>query len=378
MKVAGIMSGTSLDGIDVAIIEINESNLTSPNCLYFATYPFEEEVKQRIHDAMSDTSTTPALYSSLHMELGFIFGRCVVKACKEANIPLDELELVGSHGQTVYHLPNPTPSQYLSTLQLGSPAPIAHLTRVPVISDFRSMDMVVGGEGAPLVPYVDHLLYKHEQLNRALQNIGGIGNVTIVSSDNDSEIIAFDTGPGNMIIDRVCERLLAQSYDKNGEWAAKGKVDYQQVNEWLSDDYFLKNPPKSTGREKYGISFTDQWLSERRNSNPEDLIATATYFTAKSIEQSLRMHVLPKAKVDELIISGGGSYNHTLIKMIQQLLPEINVITQEDIGYSSEAKEAIAFAILAYQTFHKRPSNVPSVTRAEKAVILGSVTYPTP
>jgi anhydro-N-acetylmuramic acid kinase len=374
----GLMSGTSVDGVDAALVSIEGSGTdTKVELVHYSTTPFPPLVKKKIFDVMSVTESSTPLLSSLHFELGDVYADAVLRVCTEAGIPVEELSFIGSHGQTVYHQPFHTEESVPSTLQIGEPSVIAYRTNTRVVSNFRSMDMAAGGEGAPLVPYTEFLLYRKKDKGRLLQNIGGIGNVTVLPKGCSlQEVFAFDTGPGNMVIDGLCERLFGLSFDENGEIAAKGTVHKDIAQKWMEweKDFFLKEPPKSTGRELFGEVFVNRILEEFGDLSKEDLIATATYFTALSISDAYEKFVLPKHPINEVIIGGGGSYNGTLLRMMRELLPQLDIHIQEDIGYSSDAKEAIAFALLANETLNGNPGNVPGATGANKPVILGSIT----
>ncbi|GIN86397.1 anhydro-N-acetylmuramic acid kinase [Heyndrickxia sporothermodurans] len=376
--VVGLMSGTSLDGIDAALVKISDFGIsTKVELIHFNTFPFTEELKKEILQCMDIHTSSVALLTSMNFKLGSLFAEAVKKVCREADVPLTRIDAIGSHGQTVYHLPIQSDEYAKSTLQIGEPAIIAYETGVTVISNFRAMDMAAGGEGAPLVPYTDYLIYQSQSKGRALQNIGGIGNVTVLPKGGTLDhLYAFDTGPGNMVIDEVCRKRLGLSYDPNGEWASNGKVNKQIVDLWMKEEYFDLSPPKSTGRELFGTHFTEKILKEYNDLSNEDLIATVTYFTAYSIADAYKRYVFPNAHIDEMIVGGGGSYNHTLIRMLKELLPNIAIYIQEDIGYSSDAKEAIAFSILANETIHQQYSNVPRATGSKEQVILGSITLP--
>ncbi|RLQ96586.1 anhydro-N-acetylmuramic acid kinase [Falsibacillus albus] len=376
--VVGLMSGTSVDGIDAAIVKIKGYGMDSKvDLLHFSTMPFEETLKREILDSMDIDLSNAASICSLNFKLGKKFADAVRHVCTEAGVPLDVIDLIGSHGQTIYHIPNGSDLYTKSTLQIGEAAVIAHETNTMVVSGFRAMDMAAGGEGAPLVPYTECILYNDPKKNRALQNIGGIGNVTVLPKGmNLGNVFAFDTGPGNMVMDELSLRLKGSPYDPNGQWAAAGIVDEEMVAEWLRMDFFSKAPPKSTGRELFGKGFTDAFLRDHGHKPAEDLIATATYFTAASIAKSYQSFIFPKLKIDQVIIGGGGSYNSTLMTMLRKLMPDVDIGTQEDIGFSSEAKEAIAFAVLANETIHQQAVNVPRVTGASSSVILGNITLP--
>lgn len=292
---------------------------------------------------------------------------------------MGQLDLIGSHGQTIYHQSQQDGSMIPSTLQIGEPAVIAYETNTTVISNFRTMDMAAGGQGAPLVPYSEIILYRHQTKNRLLQNIGGIGNVTVIPSKrSEKSVIAFDTGPGNMIIDEVCQRLFQLPYDQNGKIAKQGVVVEKILTFCMNHSFLKMNPPKSTGREQFGEEFVSELLKRFEKHSKENILTTVTMFTASSIVYHYKEFILPYYEIDDVILGGGGSYNDTLVEMIRYGLKEEKcaLFLQEDIGYSSEAKEAIAFAILANQTHHRNPSNVPSATGAKQSVVLGNITFP--
>ncbi|WP_242260997.1 anhydro-N-acetylmuramic acid kinase AnmK [Bacillus cereus group sp. BfR-BA-01453] len=380
MYIAGVMSGTSLDGIDVALVRIEGSGVDSKvKLIHFTTVPFRNDIKSEIQQALSIENSNVQLICSLNFKLGLCFANAVKEVCKEANFSLEQLDLIGSHGQTIYHQPKPEGNMIASTLQIGEPAVIAYDTNTTVISNFRTMDMAAGGQGAPLVPYSEVILYRDPSKNRLLQNIGGIGNVTVIPSQkSDQNVIAFDTGPGNMIIDEVCQRLFQLPYDQNGEIAEQGEVVDEILTYCMNHPFLKMNPPKSTGREQFGEEFVSQLLKRYEKHSKENILTTVTMFTASSIVHHYKEFILPYYEIDEVILGGGGSYNNTLVEMIRYGLKDekCTIFIQEDIGYSSEAKEAIAFAILANETYHRNPSNVPSATGAKKTVVLGNVTYP--
>ncbi|MFI8685072.1 anhydro-N-acetylmuramic acid kinase AnmK [Rossellomorea sp. NPDC077527] len=374
----GLMSGTSVDGVDAALVSIEGAGTdTVVELVHYSTTPFPQQVKKKIFDVMSPTDSSTPLLSSLHFELGEVYSDAVLKVCLEANISVEDLSFIGSHGQTVYHQPFHTEDLVASTLQIGEPSVIAYRTNTQVVSNFRSMDMAAGGEGAPLVPYTEFLLYRRKDEGRLLQNIGGIGNVTVLPKDCSlDDVFAFDTGPGNMVMDGLCEKLFGLSYDEDGTIAANGTIHPEAARAWMAweKEFFKKAPPKSTGRELFGEVFVNRILQEYGDLSKEDLVATATYFTALSISDAYKTFIFPEHPIKEVIIGGGGSYNGTLLRMMRELLPEVTIITQEEIGYSSDAKEAIAFALLANETLHGNPSNVPGATGAKIPVILGSIT----
>lgn len=380
MYVAGVMSGTSLDGIDVALVHIEGSGVDSKvELIHFTTVPFSNDIKNEIQQALSIENSNVQLICSLNFKLGLCFADAVKEVCKEVNFPLKQLDLIGSHGQTIYHQPKQDGNMIPSTLQIGEPAVITYETNTTVISNFRTMDIAAGGQGAPLVPYSEIILYRHQTKSRLLQNIGGIGNVTVIPShQSDKSVIAFDTGPGNMVMDEVCQRLFQLSYDQNGKIAKQGVVVDEILTYCMNHPFLKMNPPKSTGREQFGEEFVSELLKQYEKHSKENILTTVTMFTASSIVHHYKEFILPYYEIDEVILGGGGSYNDTLVEMIRYGLKEEKcaLFLQEDIGYSSEAKEAIAFAILANETYHRNPSNVPSATGAKQSVVLGNITFP--
>lgn len=371
----GLMSGTSLDGIDAALIKIEgRGESTKVELIEFLNEKIPEDIKDEIRKAFTLDKSSVELICSLNFKLGYIFADAVKKVCQKAGVPLEWLDFIGSHGQTVFHIPRAYGNFIKSTLQIGEPAVIAYETGVTVVSNFRTMDMAAGGEGAPLVPYTEYILYKSNK-NRALQNIGGIGNVTVLPGNCSlDEMYAFDTGPGNMIIDEVTKRLMGVSFDKGGEFAAKGKINEKLLKELMGIEYIKARPPKTTGRELFGSQFVDKLLEGWGSIITFDLIATVTAFTAKSIAENYRSFVIPKCPIDEVILGGGGSYNNTLVEMIKKYLSECKVMIQEDIGYSSDAKEAVAFAVLANEALNGLCGNVLGATGAKERAVLGNIT----
>jgi anhydro-N-acetylmuramic acid kinase len=369
----GVMSGTSLDGIDAALVDISgKDEMTKVNLLEFSTLPFKETTLQKIREALSLENSDVEKICSLNVELGELFAQAVLNVCKKAGINSEDVAFVGSHGQTLFHIPVERKPFVASTLQIGDPAVICERIKTTVVSNFRERDMAVGGQGAPIVPYSEYVLYQKKGVTRLLQNIGGIGNVTVLpKSGKLADMIAFDTGPGNVIMNELSVHFFDQEYDKDGFYAAQGIVNQALLDELMAHPYIQKPYPKTTGREDFGKQFTASLL-EKWTLTPQDFLATATMFTAKSIAFAIRPFIHGQT---ELIIGGGGSYNPTLLSMIKNELPEVSVLIQEEIGFSSEAKEAIAMAVLANQTIQHSIGNVPSATGAKRAVPLGSITY---
>ncbi len=386
MLAVGLMSGTSLDGIDAALVDITGVDAaTRVELVAFETCPLPASTRERILAACRPGGADARALCSLNMELGHLFSRAVGAVCHAAGVEPARLGFVASHGQTIWHEPEGArgleegAGLFAGTLQLGAPAVIAYEHGVRVVADFRTMDMVAGGQGAPLVPFSEVVLYGSGRLNRVLLNVGGIGNVTVLPRGRDARrVFAFDTGPGNMMIDEACRRLFGAPYDADGAIAAAGTVDASALAELLSNPYFEAAPPKSTGRELFGAQAVERFLGEHPGLAPADAVATLTELTAESIARACARWVAPRLDggLDELVVGGGGAHNAHLVARLAALLPETRVCTQEDLGFSSDAKEAVAFAVLGNQTIHGRPSNVPAATGAREAVILGNITYP--
>lgn len=359
MRIAGVMSGTSLDGIDVAIVEARGG--AALRTIGFRSSPYPADVRAAIL-AVSDAHTTTAAISRLNFRLGELYARAVLAAVRR----FGPVALIGCHGQTIYH------EGGSNTLQIGEAGVLAERTGVPVVSNFRARDVAAGGQGAPLVPYVDFLLFRHPRRMRVALNIGGIANVTIIPPGAaPGDVVAFDTGPGNMVIDALAREHTGGrlNYDRNGRIAASGTVDRVLLNRLLRDPYYRRRPPKSAGREQYGVAFVDRM---KRSGRPlPDLAATATALTAAAVAQALHAHDAASA---DLIVSGGGVHNPRLMAQLAAFLPQAAISTSTDHGIDVDAKEAIAFAVLARETWRRKPANLPSATGARRAVVLGDVT----
>ena len=374
MRIAGIMSGTSLDGVDVAVIDIHAQQIKT---VAFETTRYPRGVRQAIL-AVSNAACQTRDISRLNFVLGEIYARAVLRACTRHRVPLRTLDLIGCHGQTIYHEGEPASwlgHRVRNTMQIGEAAVIAEQTGVPVISDFRVRDIASGGNGAPLVPYVDYLLFRHPRRCRVALNIGGIANITAIPPNAKPEkVIAFDTGPGNMVIDALVSEYTSgrKTFDRGGKMAASGRVNTGLLDELVAEPYYAKQPPKSAGREQYGTEFVRRLL-ETGIALP-DLIATATVLTAASIASGIQRFV--PCATDELIVSGGGAHNPEIMAHLAALLPGTSMATSSDFGIDIDAKEAIAFAMLAHETWRQRPSNLPSATGARHAAILGKISLP--
>ena len=373
----GMMSGTSLDGIDVLISEIEGTfTQTKVNLIAYKTYPFEASLLQKIRKSFSIKESDSELLCSLNFELGEAFASAAKRLCEENNIQMDDVSFISSHGQTIFHIGKPNEEQVKSSLQLGEGAVIAARCKTTVVSNFRAADIAAGGQGAPLVPYADFILFRSDEVSRAIHNIGGIANMTVLPRGcQTDDVFAFDSGPGNMMIDYAMQKLFHKPYDENGETARKGKVIQKLLDELMSHPYLKELPPKSTGRELFGDQLTEKLISKYNHYSNEDMIHTLTQFTAKSIAFSYQSFILPKVDIDEIIFCGGGSYNQYLLELIQNELPTIKIKVLEDLGMNSSSKEALAFIILGNETIHMSPSNMKNATGAKCNVILGQVNY---
>ncbi|GIP34350.1 anhydro-N-acetylmuramic acid kinase [Paenibacillus sp. J2TS4] len=380
--VIGLMSGTSLDGIDAAIVRIEGVGSDSrTKLLHFATLPYEDGLRERLKELCTLDRSNTAGVCSMNFELGRQFADAVRKVVAEAGMTLADIDLVSSHGQTVWHIPADEPGFVRSTLQIGDLSVIAKETGLPVVGDYRTADMAVGGQGAPLTPYADYLLFRDDRRGRIVQNIGGIGNcAAIPAAARPEQVVAFDTGPGNMLIDQAVYQLSdgARSYDDGGAWAAQGEADARLLGEMLRHPYFRQPPVKTTGREMFGKAYAAEWLGKAaaRGLAPEDVIATFTAFTAQSIADSYRDFLFPLYAVEEIIVSGGGARNATLLRQLGELLPDQRILVSDELGVSGDAKEAIAFALFANNAIHGVANNLPSATGAEVPVIMGKLAFP--
>ena len=377
MRVIGLMSGTSLDGIDAALVSFEGD--VSDLCWSldaFVTVPYDDERRDRIHRAIVDGNA--AVLCRLHADLGEWLAEAALRVCEEAGVAPESVDLIGSHGQTVWHEP-PTPDRRGATLQLGDAATIAERTGISVVSDFRVRDVAAGGEGAPLVPWVDRVLFAVPGRSRILQNIGGMANLTWIPPRGDpAPILAFDTGPGNALIDAAVALATGglETYDRDGAWARRGKVREELLAELLANPFFDRPPPKSTGREVFGRPFVEALVRRERPESVEDwadLVATLTALTAESIAGAIDRWVAPRP-IDEVVLTGGGAHNAVLKEMIEARLAPVPVRGGDALGIDPDAKEAVAFAALAWAHVTRVPGNVPEATGAAGPRILGSYT----
>jgi anhydro-N-acetylmuramic acid kinase len=403
MIVAGVMSGTSADGINVALVRFRSARPATRRLmakssrgqvagihtrsgndielLAHAEYSYPKKVRGFVLSAMNATAASVADLARLNFVLGELYSNALLDTQRRFRINAD---LVGCHGQTLYHQGERQfflGRKVASTWQTGEAAIIAARTGVPVVSDFRPADMAAGGKGAPLVPFLDYMLFRDSYTGRIVQNIGGIANLTAIPAKAAaSDVIAFDTGPGNMVIDAVTEKLFGKPFDRDGRIAASGHVLHNKVKQFLRRDFFLKKPPKTAGREEFGCKFVEAFLRACGSCHKEDAVATATALTAKSVADAVRRCTgkTTPTKMREMILSGGGAKNLTLLSMLQLELAPIGIQMRlsDEFGVPSEAKEAIAFALLAHETWHRRPSNLPSATGAKRAGVLGKISYP--
>ena len=423
MLVLGLMSGTSADGIDVALANISGAPLQlNAKLLGHTSFNFPHALRKEILRVAEQQSISAGELSQLSFRLGHIYADAVLAACERFKVAPKRIALIGNHGQTIFHQGQPVPyfgKPTASTLQIGEGAITAARTGITTVSDFRPADMALAGQGAPLVPYVDYLLYRHPKLGTVSLNLGGIANITVIPANaKPSQVFAFDTGPANMLIDALVQHFTngRQRFDKDARLAQSGGSIPALLNELMKDPYLKLAPPKSTGREYYGHAYVEKvlTLSRRYRAKPNDVIRAATIFTALSVVDALNRFVLAKTKIHQLIVSGGGAHNPLILAQLSAALGgfgsglastplekwraasgewrdeerdtlkraptkhSIAVVKSSELGIPEDAKEAFAFAILAYETFHQRPANLPSATGARGPAILGKISYAPP
>ncbi len=400
MIVAGVMSGTSADGINVALVRVGGGSRESSRApsgsrgrgrtrhtielLGHAEYAYSREVRAAVLSAMNATQASVADLARLNFLLGELYSDAVLATQRIFRVRAD---LIGCHGQTLYHQGERRAflgREVAATWQTGEAAVIAARVGVPVVSDFRPADMAAGGKGAPLVPYLDYLLFRDPKIGRIVQNIGGIANLTAIPAGADADsVFAFDTGPGNMVIDAVTDALFGRAFDRGGKIAASGQVLDAVIEPMLRRPFFRAKPPKTAGREEFGREFVREFLRRCGRARKEDVVATATALTARSITAAVRRFVISKSgsiakhSFCEMILSGGGARNATLVGMLSEGLGPLGVALRfsDEFGLPSEAKEAVAFAVLAYETWNRQASNVPSATGAKRGAVLGKISY---
>jgi anhydro-N-acetylmuramic acid kinase len=399
MLVLGLMSGTSADGIDVALARVGEratrGQLTGrtkdrprhkirSELVAHATLPMNAAVRKEVLRIAEGGACTAGEISQLNFHVGEEFAAAAIAACRKFHVSLSRVELIGSHGQTIFHQGNAVPylgRKTASTLQIGEPAVIAGRTGIPTVGDFRVADIAAGGQGAPLVPYVDWLLFGGTGIGRVALNLGGIGNVTVLARGAKPEqVMAFDTGPGNMVIDALVAHFTkgSERFDRNARMARKGRCFNSLLEELLKDPYLELRPPKSTGREYYGREFAAKLLGKaaKYRMRPEDLVRTATVFSALSAVDALNRFVLQRVKIEQVIVSGGGARNPLIMAQLATAMAPVEVVSSSEVGVDVDAKEAYAFALLAYESWNGRAGNLPSATGARRAVVLGKICRP--
>lgn len=383
-RIVGLISGTSADGVSSVVTEIKESGVsTKLQILGFHTSPYPSELRKAVFELFSPETSTVDRICEMNFVLGEFFAECAVKQVESCGLALDEIDLIGSHGQTIHHIPQESKVcgyRTRSTLQIGEAAVIAERTSVPTIADFRKADIAVGGEGAPLTPYLDYILHRHQTKSRVLQNIGGIANLTYLPAGASAEdVVAFDTGPGNMVIDAVVQHYSSQTiaYDEDGCIAKGGTVDAELLEKLLSHPYFDRHPPKSTGREEFGEAYALKviQMAEERNLSFEDVVATTATLTVESIVRAYRSHLPEGGTINEVYVSGGGAKNRFLMEGLASRVGKGSINEYDSLGFPGEAKEAMLMAVLANEFIFDNPSNLPQVTGATKATVLGAL-YP--
>ena len=380
MIVAGVMSGTSADGIDVALVRIQgRGSSLRFKLLRHEHFSYPRAVREAVLQAMNSKQASVADLARLNFLLGELYADAIKKTQQRAKIK--KLELIGCHGQTIYHQGDPAPyldKNIACTWQTGEGSVIAARLGVPVVSDFRPADMATGGKGAPLVPFLDYVLFRDRRAGRIIQNLGGIANLTAIPANaRPEDVIAFDTGPGNMVVDQLMQILFDQPYDNEGSVAATGHILDAILEETLRKPFFCRKPPKTAGREEFGNEFVQDFLRRCGEAAKADIITTATALTGISIADAIRDFVLPTGKYQDYIVSGGGVANESLMRMLEMGASalRLKLKTTDDFGIPSQAKEAVAFAVLAYQTWHRQPSNIPSATGAKRPAVLGKISY---
>lgn len=374
MRVAGIMSGTSLDGVDVALVDIDDDGFDTVG---FHAVAYPEPLRAALL-GVSNCATHTREISRLNFLLPEVYAEAFFDACKAAGIDPKSVDLIGCHGQTIFHESEPVEvlrRKIASTLQIGDGSVLAERTGVSVVSDFRPRDMAAGGKGAPLVPFVDYLLFRSDEFGRVALNIGGIANVTILPAGCATDgVVAFDTGPGNMVIDQLASRFTGgtKRCDEDGAMAMAGEVNAGLLAELLDDEYYTRKPPKTAGREQYGREFVDRLIA--KGLSEADTMATATMLTAATIAEGIyQFSEAEEGGVGEVIVSGGGVHNPALMRMLRAELADMDVADSAELGLDPDAKEAIAFAILAHETWHNRANNLASATGAKRGVVLGKM-----
>jgi anhydro-N-acetylmuramic acid kinase len=376
--ICGIMSGTSFDGIDAVLLSVSGSGArTSFEQLAYVEHPFPRGIMHLLHRNSHPATARLDEIARLNFLLAELYAEAVNAVAKRARVKHSSISLIGSHGQTICHLPSPQrilSRSVRATLQIGDPSVLATLTGITTVGDFRVADMAAGGQGAPLVPYFDWLTFRSKTKNRIALNIGGIANLTVLPKEcRPDEVLAFDTGPGNMIVDGLMQRFYGRRFDRDGTTANEGAVNLRLLQWMMKHPFLRKRPPKSTGREEFGNTFVDRLLKAAVKVPKNDILTTASFFTPLTIYEGCRRFAPKGMPIDELILSGGGAHNKFFVRTLQTLFGENVVKRSEEFGIPADAKEAICFAILANETVMGNASNLPSVTGARRKVLLGKV-----
>ncbi len=379
------MSGTSLDGVDAAAARIEGTGEDLRfELLGFVATAYPEQLRERLLANSAPAGSSVLEISQLNVRLAHEYRRAVERVVEAAGLAFDDVDLVGSHGQTIHHVPEPVECAGMdvaSTLQIGDPSVLANLIDIPVVGDFRVADMALGGQGAPLVPYFDYVFFRDDAETRGLLNLGGIANVTVIPAGGArDDVFAFDTGPANMVVDSLARILFDEPYDDGGRRAAGGRFDDALMAELLGDPYFTQEPPKSTGRERFGHAYAERLVTRCSETmddpRPEDIIATGTMLTVLSIYQAYARFVRARHELDVLVVSGGGMHNEYLMDRLKNTFAPIPVRTVEDYGLDPDAKEALCFAVLAHEAVNGTPTSMPSVTGASRTTLLGKFCVP--
>lgn len=381
LTVMGLMSGTSVDGVDACLARLAwQTGQLHYEILATYSVPMPDDLRVRLLRCMAEKAIHLEEFCALNVAVGELFAETAVGLMKAHNVPASQIDCIGSHGQTLYHWPPSEPGKLGGTLQIGEPSLIAEKTDVLTIADFRPRDMAAGGQGAPLVCFADQLLFQDEAIGRCIQNIGGIANVTVVPSREalkqaDLPVIAFDTGPGNMLMDAAMDHFYGKPYDADGAIAQRGKIQPDLLKHLMAHPYLTQQPPKTTGRELFGLPYFQALLNQFPNISAEDWLATLNCFTAQSIVDAYERFVFPTYAVSEMVVGGGGAFNPILLNHLRALFAQkgqsVQVKTHADFGIPDQYKEALAFAILAWASLLNRPNNIPACTGAMHPVVMG-------
>ena len=379
--VIGLMSGTSADGIDAALVRIKgNSEQMQVTQLDFISSPYPTGFKEFLIDNSQVGTSDVADITALNFLIAQFHSEAVHRLLSQAGVSISDIDLIGSHGQTIHHIPHPVrlfDRQVSGTLQIGDPSVLAKLTGIVTVGDFRVGDMALGGQGAPLVPYFDYVMFRSDAKTRALLNIGGISNITFIPRGASvDDVVAFDTGPGNMLVDRLMVEFYRKEFDEDGKTAHLGEVKEDIINFLMNDDFVRATPPKSTGRERYGEKFVEEIKKRFAPYDEQDIIASVAEFTCLAIHLNYKQFLLPLGPIDELLVSGGGAHNLFIMESLRKKFAPAVVEPADNRGLSSDAKEAVCFAVLANETISGIPTNLPRVTGASRRTVLGKICIP--